>query len=111
MEMLREKKIPEWYIESCQKIKYMFPRAHATAYVMMAYRIAFCKVHYPLAYYAAYFSIRAAAFDADIISLGQKAVEEKMAELEAKDKREALGMLGQKKMAALLAAMNIKQIE
>ena len=89
VEMLREKKIPEWYIESCQKIKYMFPRAHATAYVMMAYRIAFCKVHYPLAYYAAYFSIRAAAFDADIISLGQKAVEEKMAELEAKDKREA----------------------
>ena len=89
VEMLREKKIPEWYIEACQKIKYMFPRAHATAYVMMAYRIAFCKVHYPLAYYAAYFSIRAAAFDADIISLGQKAVEEKMAELEAKDKREA----------------------
>lgn len=89
VEMLREKKIPEWYIESCQKIKYMFPRAHATAYVMMAYRIAFCKVHYPLAYYAAYFSIRAAAFDADIISMGQKAVEEKMRELEAKDKREA----------------------
>ena len=89
VEMLREKKIPEWYIESCQKIKYMFPRAHATAYVMMAYRIAFCKVHYPLAYYAAYFSIRAAAFDADIISMGKKAVEEKMAELEAKDKREA----------------------
>ena len=89
VEMLREKKIPEWYIESCQKIKYMFPRAHATAYVMMAYRIAFCKVHYPLAYYAAYFSIRAAAFDADIISMGQRAVEEKMSELEAKDKREA----------------------
>lgn len=89
VEMLREKKIPEWYIESCQKIKYMFPRAHATAYVMMAYRIAFCKVHYPLAYYAAYFSIRAAAFDADIIAGGKKAVEEKMAELEAKDKREA----------------------
>lgn len=87
--MLREKNIPEWYIESCQKIKYMFPRAHATAYVMMAYRIAFCKVHYPLAYYAAYFSIRAAAFDADIISMGKRAVEERMAELEAKDKREA----------------------
>ncbi|MGM9540792.1 PolC-type DNA polymerase III [Anaerovibrio sp.] len=89
VEMLRENNIPEWYIESCQKIKYMFPRAHATAYVMMAYRIAFCKVHYPLAYYAAYFSIRAAAFDADIIAMGKKAVEERMAELEAKDKREA----------------------
>lgn len=89
VEMLREKKIPEWYIESCQKIKYMFPRAHATAYVMMAYRIAFCKVHYPLAYYAAYFSIRAAAFDADIISLGREAVEEKMRELEGRERREA----------------------
>lgn len=89
VEMLREVGIPEWYIESCQKIKYMFPRAHATAYVMMAYRIAFCKVHYPLAYYAAYFSIRAAAFDSDIIALGQDNVAAKMRELEAKDKREA----------------------
>ena len=89
VETLRKTGIPEWYIESCQKIKYMFPRAHATAYVMMAYRIAFCKVHYPLAYYAAYFSIRAAAFDSDIIARGQKAVKEKMEELEAKDKRDA----------------------
>lgn len=89
VEMLRQNNIPEWYIESCQKIKYMFPRAHATAYVMMAYRIAFCKVHYPLAYYAAYFSIRASAFDADIVSAGKMAVEDKMRELEMKDKREA----------------------
>ena len=89
VEMLRENNIPEWYIESCQKIKYMFPRAHATAYVMMAYRIAFCKVHYPLAYYAAYFSIRADAFDSDIISLGQEEVERKMKQLEAKDKMDA----------------------
>ncbi|MCR5175573.1 MAG: PolC-type DNA polymerase III [Anaerovibrio sp.] len=86
VESLRKTGIPEWYIESCQKIKYMFPRAHATAYVMMAYRIAFCKVHYPLAYYAAYFSIRAAAFDSDIIAAGQEAVRKKMEELEAKDK-------------------------
>lgn len=88
VEKLRELKIPEWYIESCQKIKYLFPRAHATAYVMMAYRIAFCKVHYPLAYYAAYFSIRAEAFDSDIIARGQKRVKEKMEELKAKDKME-----------------------
>ena len=86
VETLRKTGIPEWYIESCQKIKYMFPRAHATAYVMMAYRIAFCKVHYPLAYYAAYFSIRAAAFDSDIISAGKEAVKAKMEELETKDK-------------------------
>ena len=74
VEKLRAGGIPEWYIESCQKIKYLFPRAHATAYVMMGYRIAFCKVHYPLAYYAAYFSIRAAEFDANIISKGKDAV-------------------------------------
>ena len=89
VEVLREKGIPEWYIESCQKIKYMFPRAHATAYVMMAYRIAFCKVHYPLAYYAAYFSIRANAFDADIIAGGKEMVKQAMDDLNAKDKLDA----------------------
>ncbi len=80
---LRDGGIPDWFIESCQKIKYLFPRAHATAYVMMAYRIAFCKVHYPLAYYAAYFSIRAEEFDANVIARGQDYVKEKIDELEA----------------------------
>jgi len=82
VEKLRAGGIPEWYIESCQKIKYLFPRAHATAYVMMAYRIAFCKVHYPLAYYAAYFSIRADEFDANVISRGKDFVKQKIDELE-----------------------------
>ncbi|WP_276839802.1 PolC-type DNA polymerase III [Anaerovibrio lipolyticus] len=85
VEILKKASIPDWYIESCQKIEYLFPRAHATAYVMMAYRIAFCKVHYPLAYYTAYFSIRAAAFDSDIITRGKDAVKQKMEEIEAMD--------------------------
>ncbi len=63
--------VPQWYIDSCNKIKYMFPKAHAVAYVMMAFRIAYCKVHYPVAYYCAYFSIRAlGAFDASIMCHG-----------------------------------------
>lgn len=63
--------IPDWYIWSCKKIKYMFPKAHAAAYVMMAYRIAYCKIHFPLAYYAAYFGIRADAFDYEIMCQGK----------------------------------------
>ncbi len=85
---LKEKGVPQWYIDSCLKIKYLFPRAHATAYVMMAYRIAFCKVHYPLAFYAAYFSIRAAAFDANIVARGKEFVQERIQEIEAKEKPE-----------------------
>ncbi|WP_461816327.1 PolC-type DNA polymerase III [Faecalimonas sp.] len=67
--------VPDWYIGSCEKIKYMFPKAHAAAYVMMAYRIAYCKVNYPLAYYAAYFSIRASAFSYEIMCQGKDKLE------------------------------------
>jgi len=81
---LRAKNVPEWYIESCQKIKYMFPKAHAVAYVMMAFRIAYCKVHHPLAFYAAYFSIRGTDFDADLVLQGAIALRSKIAEYEAK---------------------------
>ena len=67
--------IPDWYIWSCEKIKYMFPKAHAAAYVMMAFRIAYCKVYYPLAYYAAYFSIRASAFSYELMCQGKEKLE------------------------------------
>ncbi len=72
--------VPDWYIWSCKKIKYMFPKAHAAAYVMMAWRIAYCKVNYPLAYYAAYFSIRASAFSYELMCQGQKHLENVMAD-------------------------------
>ena len=64
--------VPDWYIWSCEKIKYMFPKAHAAAYVMMAYRIAYCKINFPLAYYGAYFGIRADAFSYEIMCQGKE---------------------------------------
>lgn len=64
--------VPDWYVWSCKKIKYMFPKAHAAAYVMMAWRIAYCKVYYPLAYYAAYFSIRATGFNYELMCQGEE---------------------------------------
>lgn len=80
--LMREHNVPEWYIDSCKKIKYMFPKAHAAAYVMMAFRIAWFKVHIPKAYYAAYFSIRAKAFDAEFMIFGKEKVKEKMKEIQ-----------------------------
>ncbi len=68
--------VPDWYIWSCKKIKYMFPKAHAAAYVMMAWRIAYCKVYHPLAYYTAFFSIRASAFSYEIMCQGKKHLED-----------------------------------
>lgn len=74
-QVMREHDVPEWYIWSCKKIKYMFPKAHAAAYVMMAWRVAYCKVFYPLAYYCAYFSIRANAFDYEKMAMGKDKLE------------------------------------
>ena len=88
--------VPDWYIWSCQKIKYMFPKAHAAAYVMMAWRIAYCKVNYPLAYYAAYFSIRASAFSYEIMCQGQQHLEAVMA-----DYKKRSDSLSQKEQASL----------
>ena len=75
---MKQAGVPDWYIESCGKIKYMFPKAHAVAYVMMAFRIAYFKVYYPLAYYAAFFSIRAKAFDYELMCQGRERLETTM---------------------------------
>ncbi|MCQ2519846.1 MAG: PolC-type DNA polymerase III [Lachnospiraceae bacterium] len=85
-EDMRACDVPEWYIESCEKIKYMFPRAHAAAYVMMAWRIAYCKVYYPLAYYAAFFSIRAKAFNYETMCFGRDRLEEELKRLKNLEK-------------------------
>ncbi|KIR01379.1 DNA polymerase III alpha subunit [Lachnospiraceae bacterium TWA4] len=77
---MKEADVPDWYIGSCKKIKYMFPKAHAAAYVMMAWRIAYCKIFYPLAYYAAFFSIRASGFTYELMCQGRKKLENHLAD-------------------------------
>ena len=87
---MREHDVPDWYIGSCKKIEYMFPKAHAAAYIMMAFRVAWFKVHYPLHYYAAYFGIRAAAFDYELMCLGKETLIKNMTEIkEAIDNKTA----------------------
>ena len=81
---MQEANIPDWYIASCEKIKYMFPKAHATAYVTSAFRIAWFKVHMPIYYYAAYFSIRCNQFDVSTMILGERAIRYRIDELEEK---------------------------
>jgi len=88
-EKMRSIGVPEWYIESCKKIKYLFPKAHAVAYVIMAFRIAWFKVHYPLAYYSAYFYRRIDSFDAMLMTRGIEAVRAKIKEIQNKPDRTA----------------------
>jgi DNA polymerase-3 subunit alpha (Gram-positive type) len=85
-EEMREHHVPDWYIESCKKIKYMFPKAHAAAYVMMAFRIAYYKIHFPQAYYAAYFSIRSTTFSYALMCQGREKLEYHIADFEARFK-------------------------
>ena len=100
---MKEHGVPDWYIWSCKKIKYMFPKAHAAAYVMMAYRIAWFKVFQPLAYYAAYFSIRATSFSYELMCMGKERLEYYMAEIRKK------GDLATQKEQATLKDMRIVQ--
>ncbi len=80
--LMREHDVPEWYIESCKRIKYMFPKAHAVAYVMMSYRIAFFKVYYPAEFYAVHFTVKVDAFNAGVILGGIDAVTARMSEID-----------------------------
>ncbi len=100
-EEMRRNGVPEWYIQSCQKIKYMFPKAHATAYVMMAVRIAWFKVHYPLEFYATYFTVRADDFDIPLMVKGSSAIRQKIEEIEEK------GHDAQPKEKALLTVLEM----
>ncbi len=99
IEAMKAQNVPDWFIQSCQKIKYMFPRAHAVAYVMMAFRIAWFKVHLPLAFYAAYFTIRAEEFDCVAAAQGENALNAVIHDLESK------GNEASHKEKALLAVM------
>ena len=104
---LQDGKIPQWYIDACQKIKYLFPRAHATAYVMMAFRIAYCKVHHPLEYYAAYFSIRAEAFDANLIVQGLEKIQREISEINRRIAEKSTNAKDEDKLAVLQLALEM----
>ncbi|MDO4270110.1 MAG: PolC-type DNA polymerase III [Eubacteriales bacterium] len=98
---MRGQNVPDWYIDSCKKIKYMFPKAHAVAYVMMAFRIAWFKVHKPLAFYSAYFSVRAKGFDASCMVRGDKVCIDKMKELQMKDREKTITAAEKEMMTTL----------
>ena len=102
-----EHDVPEWYIWSCERIKYMFPKAHAAAYVMMAYRIASCKINYPLAYYAAYFGIRASAFSYELMGQGKEKLLYHMKEYK---RRAELNQLSKKDQDTLKDMKNVLEM-
>ncbi len=104
---MKEADVPDWYIWSCNKIKYMFPKAHAAAYVMMAYRIAYCKINYPLAYYAAFFGIRASAFSYELMGQGKEKLLYHMQEYK---KKADAGELSNKDQETLKNMKNVQEM-
>lgn len=105
VELMKQHGVPDWFIESCQKIKYLFPKAHAVAYVSMAFRIAYFKVHYPLAFYAAFFSTKGDEFDAEFILKGKDAIKRRLNELAANVKKDVKEKNEEKVLQAALEMM------
>jgi len=105
VELMKQHGVPDWFIESCQKIKYLFPKAHAVAYVSMAFRIAYFKVHYPLAFYAAFFSTKGDEFDAEFILKGKEAIKRRLNELAANVKKDVKEKNEEKVLQAALEMM------
>lgn len=101
IEEMKKFNVPEWYIDSCNKIKYMFPKAHAVAYVTMAFRIAYFKLFHPLAFYTAFFSVRASEFDAEIIVKGKENVKNEIKKIQE------LGNQGTQKDTKLLIILEV----
>jgi DNA polymerase-3 subunit alpha (Gram-positive type) len=111
VEKIRALDIPEWFIESCRKIKYMFPKAHAAAYVTMAYRIAYYKIYYPHEFYAVYFTVRAGDFDLKLISGGVEAIERTIAGMKNAEERLNAREKGILYMLEIALEMNKRGIE
>lgn len=83
---MHKKNVPQWFIDSCLKIKYLFPKPHAAAYAQTSYRIAYFKVYYPLQFYATYFSIKASDFDGDLAVLGADAIKKRFLDVKSAGK-------------------------
>ena len=114
--VMQDNNVPDWYIESCQKIKYMFPKAHAVAYVMMAFRIAYFKVYYPAAFYASHFTVRADEFDASIVVGGIPSIRNKMEEIikkgkEVTQKEEKLYTILELALEMYLRGISLKKVD
>ncbi|MCL8210829.1 DNA polymerase III PolC-type [Spiroplasma sp. JKS002671] len=105
--LMQQHHVPQWYIESCKKIKYMFPKAHATAYVLMAWRVAWYKVYYPHEYYATYFTTRCDIFDITVMSQGKAAMLEKLKDIDKRLKQDATKRLVTQKEKDLVPMLEV----
>ena len=106
---MKRNNVPQWYIDSCNKIKYMFPKAHATAYVMMAVRVAWYKVHRPLEYYACFFSLRCDQYDLKPMIAGEKAIIKRLEELKQKKFKESLSAKEEDQEKTLYIALEMAE--